>query len=46
MPASITQIGENIFSECESLKEIIVPKGTKEKFVKLLYDKKDQIVEK
>lgn len=46
MPSSITQIGEYIFFECESLKEIIVPKGTKEKFVKLLYDKKDQIVEK
>ena len=46
MPSTIEHIGEGLFLYCENLKYIIIPKGTRDKFEKLLPDYKGLLVEK
>ena len=37
IPNSVTSIGSHVFLGCTSLKKIIVPKGTKQRFMQVLY---------
>ena len=41
----VTSIGEGAFDACANLKEIIIPKGTRDKFERMLPDQKDKLVE-
>ena len=45
-PSSIKHLGDSLFHECDKLKHIYIPIGTKDKFVKLLPDYKDKLIEK
>ena len=45
IPNSVTSIGNSAFVGCVNLKEIIILKGTREKFEDMLPDQKDKLVE-
>ena len=45
IPNSVTSIGILAFDLCWSLRSIIIPPGTKQKFAILLPDNKDKLVE-
>ena len=45
LPKSLIDIGEGVFEDCGSLKSIYVPNGSKERFVHLLSNLKDKIIE-
>ena len=45
IPASTISIGDDVFLRCNNLKEIIISKGTKERFEEMLPNHKDKLVE-
>ena len=45
IPNSVTCIENDAFERCESLTSIIIPKGTRNKFEKMLPEQKDKLVE-
>jgi hypothetical protein len=45
IPDSVTSIGKNVFGFCDNLTSIFIPSGSIDKFVKLLPEYKDKLIE-
>jgi hypothetical protein len=44
LPKTICEIGEGVFTSCESLEKIVVPHGTKERFIAMLDEESSRFV--